>query len=249
SMDIFSATIALVVAFFAGFIGSTAGGAGLISVPILIFLGLPAHIAVATSRFGSLGVTSTGIYSFHQGKKVDFRLGTRAAVLGIIGSFFGAGFLLAIPSGILEKIIAFFLFISLFFMYKNRGFGIKKEKKKGKTAKALGYASFLFIGFLGGFVGGVVGILSSYVLILVFGQTFLESSGTRKIYGLAIGLTSTSVFALAGVIDWGFGLLMLPAFVAGTHFGVKYALSRGEGWVKALFAVVVAVSAIALLVS
>jgi|TARA_B100002003_G_scaffold233684_1_gene246796 uncharacterized membrane protein YfcA len=65
-MDIQIAIIILFVGFCSSFITSLMGAGGsLISVPALIFMGLSPNIAVATTRFGSLGGAFSSIVRFH----------------------------------------------------------------------------------------------------------------------------------------------------------------------------------------
>lgn len=57
------------VGTIAGFFGSTVGGGSLLSIPFLIFLGLPPQVAIATDRFGGLGQATTALFKFWKSKK------------------------------------------------------------------------------------------------------------------------------------------------------------------------------------
>ena len=60
-IDIFQLLLLFVVGASAGFIDSIAGGGGMISLPALMAVGIPPHIALATNKlqgtFGSLTAT------------------------------------------------------------------------------------------------------------------------------------------------------------------------------------------------
>ena len=67
----------LIAIFFIGlgsnFIGAIAGGAGLISIPFLIFTGLPPHVAIATNKLGALGLNISVIPKFWKEKQIVWK--------------------------------------------------------------------------------------------------------------------------------------------------------------------------------
>lgn len=80
-----------------------------------------------------------------------------------------------------------------------------------------------------------------------FGQTFLESAGTRKIQGTAVGWTSAITFAMSGIVDWSYALVLALGMAIGSYLGVVYAVRKGDAWVRKLFIAVVLLSAMELL--
>lgn len=71
-MDIITIFVVFFLGIAVSFIGVIVGGGGLISIPILIFLGLPPQIAIATNKFGSLGLSLSGLYKYWKAKKIIF---------------------------------------------------------------------------------------------------------------------------------------------------------------------------------
>jgi len=241
-MELITIIILSIVGFIASFIGVTVGGGGLLSIPALIFLGLPPQIAIATNKVGSLGIMSS-IYRFNKSRMVNFKIGIPLALVSIVGAYIGATTLLTLPEEIIGKLIGIFILIVLVFVILNRNVGVEKREKQGKTKRYLGYLLFLFVGFWGGIFGGGYGVFATYVLIFMFGQTFLESAGTKKVLGLGISIVSVIVFAIGGIINWEYGIALLPGMALGSHFGADYGIKKGDKWVRTLFIIVVAVSA------
>ena len=65
--------VALVLAgFIGGFVNTFAGGGSMLTVPALLFLGLPADIANATNRIGVLLSSVTGAKGFHKNNIFSF---------------------------------------------------------------------------------------------------------------------------------------------------------------------------------
>lgn len=247
-MDLITLLLVFIAGLVAGFIGTTVGGGGLISIPVLIFLGLPPQMAIATSHFGYLGIITAGFYKFHKAGKVDYKLGIPIAVLSIIGSVVGAFTLLSIPNDILEKLVAVFILLILIIILINKNIGVKKAKPTIGFLKYFGYLLFLLLGFWGAFFGGGFSIFATYILIFLFGKTFLESAGTRKILAFGIVLTAIIIFSLNGAIDWIFGTSLIIGMALGSFYGASHGIKKGDEWVRGLFIIIVLASAIKLLI-
>ena len=61
------------VAFVAGFVDAIAGGGGLITIPMLMAVGLPAHAALATNKFQALWGTAMASWHFARSGLLDFK--------------------------------------------------------------------------------------------------------------------------------------------------------------------------------
>lgn len=245
-MEPLSLIVIFIIGFIAAFVGTNVGGGGLIIIPLLVFLGMPPKIAIATMRVGTLGLTGS-IYEFHKSKKIDYKIAIPAAALSLIGAYIGSNVLIEMPDDIVSKLIGILTLVVLGVVVTNRSAGIKHITIKNKWLEPLGYLLFIFVGFWGGFFGGGTGIFASYVLIFMFGQTFLESAGTRKISIVAYSLISLAVFAANGMVEWTSGLVLLVGMFFGACAGASYAIKKGDKWVRALFVIVVIISAIKLL--
>jgi len=79
--------------FIASFVGGIAGGGtGLFTIPVLMFLGLPAHIAIATSKVGYLGYGTSTIYKFNKSKKILYKHILPLTIVGLVGSLIGISY-------------------------------------------------------------------------------------------------------------------------------------------------------------
>lgn len=75
--------------FIAAFIDSVVGGGGLISLPALLFTGLPPQIALGTNKLASTMGSLTSSISFIRHGKTDKNLLSKLLPLSIIGSAIG----------------------------------------------------------------------------------------------------------------------------------------------------------------
>lgn len=242
----------LVIIFFAGLItasfGTLVGGGSLITIPTLIFLGLPPNIAIGTNRLGTNGLIISGLYAFNRKGMVNYKVGLTIGIPALVGSFFGANLVLQINLLILKYVIGIITLIMLFFTFLKPEIGIEKTKHVIKKHEYLiGVILSFFLGIYSGFYGAGTGTFVSYILILVFGQTFLESAGTRKTVTLLPSLLATIIFAFAGVIIYSLGIALFAGNFIGSYIGAHYSDKIGNVWIKRLFFGIVLIMALKLI--
>jgi uncharacterized membrane protein YfcA len=236
----------LILLFFVSagstFFGTIIGGAAFVNVPIMIFSGIPAQIAVATQKFGALGLTTSGMYKYNKGRKVNFRLGLGLAVFMAIGSVLGSYVLLQTGDELIEISVIVIMSAMLLLILKEKSLGIKKIRKKISTRNwVVGILASFFLGIYAGFFGAGLGALMSFVLLAVFGQTFLESAGTRKVMAFPAIIISLAIFIFYDKIVWPAAIALLIGSLIGSYFGAAYSMKKGDEWVRRVFIVLVAV--------
>ena len=230
----------------AGFWGSITGGGGLISIPLLIFFGLPPQIAIATNKFGGLGLGLGATIKFLKNKLIIWKYVPIFIILGGIGAYLGTNILLKTDERILSRIVGLILLLVLPAIFLNKKAGIERMVIK-KSSKILGYFFYFLIMIFGGFFGGGTGIFSMYTLTLLFGLTILEANATDLIGWLFMSVISLIILALNDSINYLIGIFLFLGMLPGGYLGAKIAIKKGAGWVKILFTVTVILSAIKLI--
>lgn len=244
--------ITLSVVFLVGVIsasfGTLVGGGTMLTIPTLIFLGLSPESAIATNRFGANGLIIAGLYEFNKKRIVNYKIGFIICIPALLGSFLGAIIVLQINALILKYLIVIItIFILSFIIFKPK-IGIEKTKPFIKKTDYLsGIALSFLIGINSGLYGAGSGTFLSYVLILIFGQTFLESAATRKIPTLFSSLIATLIFILASVIIYPIGISLFIGNFIGSYIGAHYSDKLGNVWIKRLFIVIALIMVIKLI--
>ena len=99
-----------------GFIGFLSGlfgvGGGFLMTPLLIFLGIPAPVAVATEANQIVASSVSGVIAHWRRKNVDFKMGSVLLLGGIVGSSLGV-----LLFALLEKIGQLDLVIKLSYVF------------------------------------------------------------------------------------------------------------------------------------
>lgn len=247
-MDLIHLLIIFAVGVVAGSFGTLVGGGGLITIPTLILLGLPPHTAIGTNRLGVTGMAVAGWYKFSKKGMINYEIGLAIAIPALFGSIVGANLVLRINEAILKQVIAIMTILILVFIISKPKVGIQKSKREIKKYEYLiGGILSLFIFIYSGFYGAGTGALLTYVLILLFGQTFLESAATRKIAQLISTVMAAIVFALSGVISYPLGGALFTGSFIGSYIGAHFSDRIGNVWIKRLFFVIVLAMAIKLM--
>lgn len=233
--------------FLVMFFGTSTGGVGLVFVPLLIALGLPPHAAVATTRFAVFTGDLIGLRVFERAGKVDRKLALPVLLLGIGGSVIGSFVLLWTPGPLVERLLGAFLLAMLGFMLLQREMGIRPGTAATLLRRSIGFVSLFVISILGAYFSAASGLLGRTTLMTCFKQTYLQSAATRKLQAIGIGVISVLVFAWNGIIDLPTVLVLAPAMFLGSLFGSRYALRKGERWVRILFFLIVLIAGLQLL--
>ncbi len=234
-----------VVGVIASTIGTLVGGGSLISIPFLIFLGLPPQMAIATDRFGGLGQL-TALYKFWKSKKIIWKFVFLFSVLSLAGSLIGSHLLLQINPSILKSVIGALMLILLPVIFLKRNIGVQPSEVHG-IKKILGCIIYFCVQIYAGFFGAGSGTLIFYTMMSFFGLTITEASATQIIPVTILDIASLIVFASHGLINYKIGFLFLAGTATGGYIGSHIALKKGDKWIKQLFAFIVIALVIKLL--
>lgn len=234
-VDVPQAAFLLLLGFASSVISSSVGGGGFLVSSGLVFLGLPPQVAVGTSRFGGIGSTATAIVAFSSKGKIDPRVGAILAVISCIGALAGMFSLQRVPDAAWNALASVNLLLALVVVLSDRTLGVKVvDVVPSRAKKILGYGLYAIVGAWVGFFGGGGAIIANLILLVFFGQSFLESAGTRKIPALFVAVLTFGVSAAQGQVDWVSGFFLLVGMTAGSYCGARVVLALGDAWMRRL---------------
>jgi uncharacterized membrane protein YfcA len=239
-MELLSLLIIFVAGIIGGSYGTLVGGTSIITIPVLIFLGLPSHTAIGTDRLGVTGLAITGWYKFHEKRLIDYRIALIMGIPALIGSFLGANLVLEIPVALLKKIIAVVTVVILILVITQPKLGVeKREHIIKKHAYGTSILISLGIGIYGGFYGAMAATFLLYVLLF---------TATLKPSSFMMTTTAATVFASKGAINYPMAGAMFLGCAIGSYFGAHYSDRIGNVWIKRVFILIVLIMAIKLLI-
>ena len=248
-MDWVSLSAVFVAGMIGGSYGTLVGGTSLISIPLLIFLGLPPHMALGTDRLGVAGLTLAGWYKFHEKGWINYKIGLATGLASLVGSFLGANLVMEVSVVLLKKVIAFATLGGVALVAVKPKLGIE-DQEHFITARrfGLGLGIAFLVGIYGGFFGVMAGTFALYVLLFVFKQSFLRGAATAKISAFMLTTTAAVVFATKGAIHYPLAVAMFFGCAIGSYFGAHFSDRIGNVWIKRLFIAMVLIMAIKLLI-
>lgn len=247
-MDWYIYPAVIAAGFGCGFINTLAGSGSLISLPVLIFLGLPANMANGTNRVGILIQTIVSLRSFKKQDMLDLRGGIMLALPAIVGGIIGAQIAVNLDEQMLRRVIGALMVVMLVFILARPKRWLKGHLEVlGRRPRALELVIFFFIGAYGGFIQAGVGIFLLAGLVLGVGYDLVRANAVKVLIVLCFTAFAMVVFMINGQILWGLGLLLAVGNAGGGWLAAKLAIERGAGLVRWFLIAVVIVSAAKLL--
>lgn len=221
------------VALVAGTVDAIAGGGGLLTVPALLWAGLPPHVALATNKGQSVFGSFAALIRFTRGGLVDAPRARITFPLGLVGSLGGAALLLAVPPTALRPVIAVLLaFVALFVGLRRPPPPRLEDALPRRGALAIAAAVALALGAYDGFFGPGTGTFLIVAFVALLGDGLAHASASAKVVNFASNLAALVLFALAGTVAWRIALPMAAGQLAGGWIGAHLAVRRGDALVR-----------------
>lgn len=217
----------------AGFINTTAGGGSMLTLPLLMFLGLPANVANGTNRIAILLQNVIAVNTFRQKKVLNLRTDYKLAFPAIVGSVIGTLFAVEINPVILKKIIAGLMVVMFLIVVVKPEIWVK-ERAGATVAKptVIQYLIFFLIGFYGGFIQMGVGFLLLAGLVLGCGQDLVKANAVKVFIVLIYTIFSFGIFIVHKQVDFTAGLILAAGNMTGAWIGATFAVKGGTKYVR-----------------
>jgi uncharacterized membrane protein YfcA len=229
--------ILVLVGGLAGFVDAIAGGGGLLSIPALLWAGLPPLETLATNKlqasFGSF--TATANYARHG--LVDWRRLGAATALTFAGSVAGALAVQSLSTELLARLVPILLILfALYFLLSPR---VGDEDRH----HVIGHGVFGLlvgggVGFYDGFFGPGTGSFFTLAFVTLLGYGIRRAVAGAKLLNFTSNLAALLVFAAGGHVVWGVGLAMGLGQLAGSLLGSQMAVRHGAVLIKPLLVTV-----------
>lgn len=236
----------VLVGFVAGYINTLAGSGSLITLPMLIFLGLPANVANGTNRVAIFLQNVVGVGSFYQQKQLNFKKDSIIAIPALLGALLGAEIAVDLNEEIMETVIGIIIFAMLVLMLLNPKKFLKGEMLKEKTPW-YAYPLFFIIGIYGGFIQAGVGLFILMGLSLSAGYDLVKANAVKLLIVLLYTPFALFVFFKNGQVNLLAGLILAAGNMGGALLASRMAVKHGAKFVRYVLLVIMLVSAVKLL--
>lgn len=222
-MDILSIIAVLFIGIIVGFINIVSAGGSMLTLPMLIFFGLPSNVANGTNRIAILFQNAFALYQFYKNGHLNWKLGLLLAIPTTVASIYGAQIAVDIAASTFDSLLATFMIIfAVLLIIKPQRY--IKGKVNSKVSILLMVIAFLLIGIYGGALQAGVGFFIVLALVMLAPKIpMAEIHGIKTIVIFTYVLISTYVFLVNGLIDWKFAIVLSIGSATGGFIGGKYA--------------------------
>jgi len=236
-----------VVGFAVGFINTVAGGGSLLSLPVLIFLGLPPSVANGTNRVAIIFQTAFATAGFKSKGVSTFPFNAYLGASALIGAIIGASIAVDIDGAVFNKILAVVMIAVILIIIFKPKTNLKdvQERLTGKYLW-LGMLAFFFFGIYGGFINAGLGFIIILFLHFFNHMSLVRANATKVAVVFIYTLSALVVFVLNDKVNWAVGFVLAIGNGTGAWIASRVSVNKGDGFIKTFLVVIVVIMAIKL---
>ncbi|RDH88337.1 MAG: permease [endosymbiont of Seepiophila jonesi] len=229
--------ISLLANTFSAFSG---GGAGLVQLPALIFLGLPFGIALATHKIASvaLGIGATIRHLREDGLERQFVIFLLAA--GLPGVVLGASLILRVPDRAAEIALGVLTLGLGVYSISKRSLGQSYVPiHRNVSGFVIGATGLFLIGVLNGSLTSGTGLFVTLWLVRWFGLDYRRAvAHTLVLVGVFWNGAGAVTLGVLGDVKWEWLPVLLAGSLLGGYIGAHLSITKGNRWIKRGFEIV-----------
>jgi len=229
--------VSLVANLFSAFSG---GGAGLIQLPVLIFMGLPFTIALATHKVASVALGIGATVRHLREQPLDRSLALFILGFGLPGVILGANIILGVPERLAEVALGVLTAGLGVYSWLNPGLGQQlKQVNRDLRGRLFGGLVLFLIGVLNGSLTSGTGLFVTLWLVRWFGLDYRRAIAyTLILVGVFWNGTGAVTLGMLTEIRWPWLPALLLGSLLGGYLGAHLAIKSGNRWIKRAFEIV-----------
>lgn len=237
----FDYLILLLVSFlanaFSAFVG---GGAGLLQLPVLLFLGLTFSVALATHKIATVALGIGATLRHIRERNLDLRFSVIILASGIPGVILGANIILLISDNVATLSLGILTMGLGVYSWFSPTLGQQfQQKHRTLIGYLIGSCVIFFIGILNGSLTSGTGLFVTLWLIYWFGLDYKSAVAyTLVLVGLFWNGSGAVTLALQTEVKWDWLPVLLVASVAGGYVGAHLSITKSNKMIKRSFEIV-----------
>ncbi|MBM7552981.1 sulfite exporter TauE/SafE family protein [Thalassobacillus pellis] len=239
-MELLSLIYVFAVGLAAGFINVMAGGGSLLTLPMLIFIGLPSPVANGTNRIAIMAQNLTAIQSFRAKGIFHWKQGLYLAIPAVIGSIIGANLAVDISEESFNKTLSIVMLVVLvIILFKPHQYLTKKKQLPKFLHQCILLAAFFLVGLYGGFIQAGVGFVIIAALSIMTSHNLVHINSLKLLIVAVYTVASLIVFIIHDQVAWGYGISLALGMSLGAYIGAQTAMKKGEGFIRVILVLAV----------
>jgi uncharacterized membrane protein YfcA len=250
-VTLFDQLILFIASFVANWFSAlSGGGAGLIQFPMLIFLGLPYPIALATHKLASVALGLGATMRHLKESSLERRFSIIILAAGVPGVILGASTILNVPPDLAQMALGVLTMGLGIYSFFRRELGMEHAPRNREgLALFYGMVGLFVVGFLNGSITSGTGLFLTMWLVRYFGLDYKRAIAyTLVLCGVVWNGTGALVLGMLGTIAWDWMPALLVGSILGGYAGSHLAIRKGNTWIKRAFEIVTILIGLKLLV-
>lgn len=213
------------------------GGAGLIQLPALLFLGLPFPIALATHKVASVALGVGASFKHGKHSSINRTIAVLVVAAGLPGVIIGANTILLIPEALAKQALGVLTIGLGIYSLLKKDLGQKSTMKNFHTKGfVIAAVALFFFGFLNGSLTSGTGLFVTLWLIHWFGFDYKQATAHTLIFvGLFWNSTGAITLGIQQSIQWSWLPALLIGSVIGGFLGAHFSVVKGNTFIKRIF--------------
>lgn len=231
-MEIWQILLLASVGVAAGWLNVMAGGGSLLTIPVMLFMGIPGPVANGTNRIAILAQNITAVTAFRRRGYSDFKLGLSLAAAASLGAIGGASVGVKLDGVWFDRVLALVMVGVMILMAT----GHDKIKPSGGESKAknlfAGHLLMVGAGFWGGFIQIGVGFILMPILHKVLGLDLVRVNMHKVLIVLVYTIIALGIFASNLELMWWIGISLAIGNSIGGWLGAHTTITHGEALIR-----------------
>lgn len=224
---------------FAGFMNTVAGGGSLLTLPLLIFLGLPSAEANASNRVAIFSQNIFSVAGFRSKGVRVFPFAIYVAIPAVFGAIIGSKIAVDIDETLFNRILAIIMLMVMgITVFKPN---VKTQTEAMLTSKKIwvSVVAFFFVGIYGGFIQAGIGFIMIATLSAIHGFNMAKTNAIKVFVALSYTIAALIVFYLSGKIRWEYGLVLAIGQSAGGWVASRWSVGVSDKLIRMILLVMV----------
>lgn len=229
--------IAVVANLFSALAG---GGAGLLQFPVLLFLGLPFAVALATHKIASVALGVGATLRHLRTSHYERRFFLFIVLTGVPGVLLGARVILDVPEQAARIALGVLtLALGLYSVVRKELGQVHQPRYQQGLPMLFGAMVLFLIGVLNGSLASGTGLFVTMWLVRWFGLDYQRAVAyTLVTVGLVWNGSGAIALGVWGEVQWNWLPALLAGSLIGGYAGAHLALVKGNRLIKRTFEVV-----------
>ena len=231
--------------FLAGVINTLAGSGSLVTLPLLMFLGLPAGVANGTNRIGVLFQGVVAVQTLRRRTNYEYKSSWWIVAIAAAGAVLGAKLAIEVDEVWLNRaILGLMIFMLVVILVEPKKWLREGLPNPKAIRNPLYWLLFFCIGVYGGFIQAGVGIFLLAGLVLAGGYNLVHANAVKLVVVLVYSVLVLAIFQEGGQVNWGYGLLLAVGQMLGAWVAARFAADhpKARTWIRYLLIAVVIAS-------